>query len=148
MKSWDQYFIDLAHSVKSKAKDTTQVGCVLVGEDQEVLSTGWNGFSRGINETPERMKRPEKYHWTIHAEANAICNAAKAGTRLKGASAYVTHMPCEHCIDLLIQSGIKCIVVESVDDFHNPEIYGFDITKIKAEESGIELRFYKRTEIE
>lgn len=137
---FDDYFLDIAKAVATKSKDSTKVGCVIVGEDNQILTSGWNGFSRGVSETPDRMERPSKYDWTIHAEANAICNAARSGTALKNGTAYVTHMPCKNCIDFIIQAGIKCVVVEDGGTFNDPAIYNFDITMQKILETDIELR--------
>lgn len=137
--NWRNYFLNLAHSVSLKSKDTTKVGCVIVGEDNEILSTGWNGFARGVNDSNEfsyRQERPAKYDWTIHAEANAICNAARSGVRLKGATAYVTHQPCSSCADMLIQSGIKCVYFDEgalVGDWKG------DMALLKFEEAGVSV---------
>lgn len=109
---WEAYFMNLAHNVALKSKDTTKVGCVIVGEDNQILTTGWNGLARGVLEHPERHERPEKYDWTVHAEANAIANAARSGTALKGSMLYCTHKPCTRCAGLIINAGIKCIVYD------------------------------------
>lgn len=136
--TFDEYFIILAREVAKKSKDTTKVGCVIVGEDNQILTTGWNGFSRGVEETPERMSREHKADWTIHAEANAICNAARSGVRLKNSKAYITHQPCAKCADFLIQAGIECVVVDgNASSFYDPKIYNFEITDQKFREAGI-----------
>jgi len=136
--NWDDYFFELAKVVSTKSKDTTKVGCVIVGPDKEIRSTGWNGFARGVDDDPDlfsyRMERPAKYDWTIHAEANAICNAARTGVSLKDCIAYVTHTPCKNCAGLLIQAGIMCVMVDSgqtVGDF------GSDISMIQFNEAGV-----------
>jgi dCMP deaminase len=120
--TWDEYFIRQAMLVAEKSKDpSTKVGCVLVGEDNEILSTGFNGFPRGVEEgkfvklyTPisQRWERPEKYKWVEHAERNAIYNAARNGIRLKNARAYLNWepIPCSDCARAFIQAGIKEIV--------------------------------------
>ena len=83
--NWTEYFLGLAEQVKLKSKDqSTQIGAVIVGEDNEVLSTGYNSFPRGMDDSKqERQERPEKYFWFEHAERNAIYNAARVGTPLK-----------------------------------------------------------------
>ena len=112
MKNWAHRFIELAQHVAQWSKDpSTKVGCVLVGQNKEVLSTGYNGLPRGVNDLPERMERPAKYLWTSHAEENAVAQAARNGVRLEGALAYVTHTPCSRCARSLIQAGIKTIFV-------------------------------------
>lgn len=102
-----------AHWVRGKSKDPhTQVGCIIVGPDKEVRSTGYNGLPRGVNDMinlcPERHDRArDKYSWYAHAEENAIANAARMGTSLKGCNAYITALPCPGCSRMLINSGIE-----------------------------------------
>lgn len=129
MNSWQKYFIDMADLVASKSKDpSTKVGAVIVGDDNEVLSTGFNGFPRGVTETaphpevgnyahdaqlhPERWERPKKYEFVEHAERNAIYNAARSGIRLKGATMFLNWepYPCNECAKAVIQAGIKRVI--------------------------------------
>lgn len=98
--------------VKQKSKDPhTQVGCIIVGPDNEVRSTGYNGLPRGVNDSinayPERHDRvKDKYSWYAHAEENALLNAARMGTPMKGCRAYITATPCPTCARMLINAGI------------------------------------------
>jgi dCMP deaminase len=112
--SWDEHFIKMAELIASKSKDpSTKVGCVVVGPDNEVLSTGFNGFPRGVDEKIDtRWERPEKYSWVIHAEANAVANAARVGVSLKNSKMYMNYAPCPctSCTQLIIQSGIVTII--------------------------------------
>ena len=110
---WDTYFFLMAHTVAMKSKDQrTHCGCVIVGPDKEIRSTGYNSFPRGIDDSrPERQERPEKYFWFAHAERNAIYNAARMGTPLKDCDLYVTGMPCSDCAIGIIQAGIKKVKV-------------------------------------
>ena len=110
--SWDTYFIEMAVLVAKKSKDRrTKVGCVIVGPNHEVRTTGYNGFCRGINDDDDsRHEQPEKYFWTEHAERNALYNAARNGIALDGCTAYTTLVPCADCTRGLIQSGIKQIM--------------------------------------
>lgn len=114
MKSWNQFFIEMAGLVASKSKDpSTKVGCVIVGEGNTVLSVGFNGFARGVNESdPSRWERPAKYNWVCHAEFNAVVNAARNGVRLLGARAYLNWdpAPCEGCAKAFIQAGIVEVI--------------------------------------
>jgi dCMP deaminase len=110
--SWQKYFLEMAVVVASRSKDpTTKVGCVIVSEDKVVVSTGYNGIPAGVDDKPERMERPAKYLWTSHAEENAVAQAARTGARLRGGTAYVTHMPCARCARTLIQAGIVTVYV-------------------------------------
>lgn len=110
--SWGEYLMALAKTVSRKSKDPrTKVGCVIVGEDHEVLSTGFNGMPIGVSDRDERMLPPAKYLFTSHAEENAVAFAARNGHQLKGSTAYVTHPPCSRCARMLIQSGVRAVVV-------------------------------------
>lgn len=114
-ETWDRYFIQMAKTVKTKSQDrSTKVGVVIVGEDNEVLSVGFNGFPRGIDDNNEAYhERPMKYKITEHAERNAVYNAARQGIRLKGATAYFADgepHPCTDCARALIQAGIARVV--------------------------------------
>jgi dCMP deaminase len=89
---------------------------VIVDSRQSVLSLGWNGFPRRINDNIEsRHTRPNKYLWTEHAERNAIYNAASTGNILLGATLYVNGIPCADCARAIIQSGITKIIM--IDKF-------------------------------
>ena len=116
--NWDEYFIDLSYCVAKKSKDPdTKVGCVIVGPDNEVRSTGYNSLPRGMDDSvKERYVRPEKYKWIEHAERNAIYNAAKIGTQLNGCRLYVQWYPCIDCARAIIQVGINKIIVDNRDD--------------------------------
>jgi dCMP deaminase len=119
---WDTYFMLLAHTVAMKSKDQrTRCGCVIVGPDREIRSTGYNSFPRGIDDSrPERQERPEKYFWFAHAERNAIYNAARMGTSLKDCDLYVTRTPCTDCSIAIIQAGIRRVIVHDFKCEHMP----------------------------
>ena len=112
---WDMRFLDLATHISEWSKDpSTKVGCVVVGPDREIRSTGFNGFPRGILDSDDRLTdRDLKYPQICHAEENAIMHAARIGLALKGCTAYVTWPPCTRCARSLIQAGISEIVIPS-----------------------------------
>jgi len=89
---WDRHFFAIADVIASKSRDSsTKVGAVIIGPDKEVRSTGYNGLPRGVQYNAARTEqRPEKYYWFEHAERNAIFNAARIGTPLKGCTIYLT----------------------------------------------------------
>ena len=109
---WDQRFLKLAEHISGWSKDpSTKVGCVVVGEDREIRSTGFNGFPRGIADDTARLEdREQKYPLICHAEENAIMHAARTGISLKSCVAYVTWPPCTRCARSLIQAGVSEIV--------------------------------------
>lgn len=109
MANWDARFLELAQHIAQWSKDpSTKVGCVVVGPDREIRSTGFNGFPRGIEDRRERLHdREQKYPLVCHAEENAIMHAARIGVALKGCTAFVTWPPCTRCARSLIQAGIR-----------------------------------------
>jgi dCMP deaminase len=112
--NWDEYFINIAEQVKLKSKDKrTQIGVVVVGKDNEIVSTGYNSFPRGIDDNiSDRQERPEKYFWFEHAERNAIYNAARIGVSTLGTTMYMTcGMSCSDCARAIINSGVSKIVL-------------------------------------
>lgn len=117
-KRWDEYFSGMAHFVATKSKDpSTKCGAVIVGSHNEIRSTGYNGLPQGVNDdAPERWKRPEKYYWVVHAEMNAILNAARMGTPLDGCRMYVTHYPCSECAKAIIRAGIQRVYMSNEGD--------------------------------
>ena len=112
--SWDEYFLNMSGLAKSKSRDrSSQVGCVIVGDGNSVLSMGYNGFPRGVRDNiEERHIRPLKYKFTEHAERNAIYNAARNGICLLGSRIYVHIWPCTDCARAIIQSGISKIIMD------------------------------------
>ena len=122
--NWTDYFLNIAEQVKLKSKDeSTQIGAVVVGLDNEVLSTGYNSFPRGLDDTKqERQERPEKYFWFEHAERNAIYNAARIGVSLKNSTIYLTSgIPCMDCARGIVNSGIKTVYCTEVCTTKNKE---------------------------
>jgi len=139
---WDHRFIELANHIAQWSKDpSTKVGCVIVGEDREIRSTGFNGFPRGINDDEERLNNRElKYPLICHAEENAIMHAARIGVSLKGSSAYVTWPPCSRCARSLIQAGISEVIY--YDETEIPERWteDFNISSEMFNEAGVVIR--------
>tara|TARA_B100001989_G_C24535695_1_gene464226 strand:+ start:1692 stop:2180 length:489 start_codon:yes stop_codon:yes gene_type:complete len=102
---WDQYFIAIALLASKRSTcSRLNVGCVIV-KDNRILATGYNGFLRGAPHISRVVDNHEQF--TVHAEQNAICDAAYRGVALNSSIAYVTHYPCLTCLKLLIASGIK-----------------------------------------
>ena len=109
---WSEYLMGFAQHAAQKSKDATKVGAILVGSNNEVILSGFNGPPIGVRDLPERReKRPEKYLWVSHAESNLVAFAARRGIRTEGCTVYVTHMCCAGCAKALIQAGIKKVVV-------------------------------------
>jgi len=110
--SWDEYFMNIARVVASRSTcDRKFVGAVIV-RDKTILSTGYNGSIRGMPHCSEVGHMMEDNHCvaTIHAESNAILQAAKNGVSIDGASIYVTASPCWSCFKQVTNAGIRRIV--------------------------------------
>ena len=142
---WDLRFIGLAQHISTWSKDpSTKVGCVVVGEDREIRSTGFNGFPRGINDDEERLTdREKKYPLICHAEENAIMHAARIGVSLKDSTAYVTWPPCSRCARSLIQAGIREIVYPETGKIPERWIEDFTISDSMLNEAGVAVRTIK-----
>jgi len=113
-KDWHNKYCRLAKEISTWSKDpSTQIGAVVVGEDGQILSQGFNGFPRGINDSEERLNnRERKYELVVHGEMNAIYNATLNGVSLKNSTMYVYGLPtCNECAKGIIQVGIKKVVV-------------------------------------
>ena len=108
-EKWMNYFFKIAQVVSEQSKDpSTKVGAVIVTSDKQIVSTGYNGFPVGIDDSEEKYNdRPTKLKYVVHAEANAITRAAKQGIKLNKCSMFVTLPPCMNCAKLIIQSGIN-----------------------------------------
>lgn len=106
---WNSYFMGIAEQVAARATcDRKHVGAVIV-KDKNILATGYNGSISGMPHCDEMGHMIENDHCvaTIHAEANAILQAAKHGTSIDGADLYITTSPCWQCFKLIANAGIR-----------------------------------------
>lgn len=113
---WNKRFLEIAQGVSAWSKDpSTKVGAVIVGNQNQIVSQGYNGFPRGVDDSNERLvDRETKYKFVIHAEANAIYNAIHNGSKVEGSTIYVFGLPvCNECAKAIIQTGIKKVVYYS-----------------------------------
>lgn len=135
---WDKYFMGMAEYVSSISKDpSTKVGAVIVREDRTVESMGYNGFPRGVMDQIDRYaNRERKYMMVVHAEANAILGARGS---VAGMTLYSTLFPCCECAKLIIQSGIKEVVVPTMDKTERLH-ESMTVTEIMFREAGVRLR--------
>lgn len=137
---WDRRFLNLAEHVASWSKDpSTKVGAVIVNQNNQVLSLGYNGFPRGVEDFEERYNdRPTKYLFVAHAERNALDNAF---SDTSGATLYTTLCPCNECSKSIIQKGIKTVVTKKMMNRDQATRLNFDVTMSMFEESGVLLKF-------
>ena len=120
---WDSYFMKMAELVSTRSTCMRrQVGAVIV-QDKHIVATGYNGAPRGIMHCDERgeclrqklgVPSGERHElcMALHAEQNAIIQAATSGQTIEGATIYITHQPCIICAKMIINSGIRRIVVK------------------------------------
>ena len=149
MNKWDFRFIQMAEVVGSWSscyQENRQVGAVIV-KDKRILATGYNGAPSGIESCKEKGECLRKklnipsgtrheVCYAVHAEQNAICQAAKLGLSVDGATIYVTHQPCSICTKLIINAGIKRVVYKHgyPDDFSIKLLEDAGVELIKIEE--------------
>ena len=137
--SWDKYFMEIAKMVAKRSTcDRRNVGAVIV-KDKNILSTGYNGSPKGLPHCDEAGHEISDGHCvrTIHAEANALIQAAKHGVAMDEAVMYLTDSPCYDCFKMLVNSCIK----EIVYDEYYASRYGSSSKVLKlAKKAGIKIR--------
>ncbi len=144
--AWDEYFMQLTICTMTRSADpSTRVGACLVDSDHHILSTGYNGAPRGMDDiyfpwASEGEKTGDilniKNTFVCHAEANSIDNYFGDKSRLKGSTLYVTFFPCTECAKRLIQNGISRIVylIDSpYEDFKQASLKMFSYANVKVE---------------
>ena len=148
MEKWDKRFMEMAELVStwsSCAREGRNVGAIIT-KDKRILTTGYNGAPSGIFNCRDKGEclrdkldiksgTRQELCYAVHAEQNAIIQAAKLGVSVDGATLYCTHQPCTICTKMIINSGINRIVYK----YPYPDEFAMQLIK----ESGIELVHYK-----
>lgn len=142
--SWDEFFIGIAKLAAGRSKDpSTQVGACIVGEDNRILSIGYNGAPNYFDDDNFPWNREgenindTKYPYVCHAELNAILNFPGSRKDLVGAKIYVDLFPCNECAKAIIQSGIKEVVYLS-DKYKGTD--GNNASKLLFDSCGVSYR--------
>ena len=144
LKKWDKRFMDVAKLIatwSSCIRENRQIGAVIVRENR-IIATGYNGSPAGVKSCLERGEclrdklniesgTKQEICYSVHAEQNAIAQAARMGHAVNGGTIYITHSPCSICSRIIINSGIKRIVYAE----NYPDQFSLDILK----EAGIEV---------
>lgn len=140
---WDLRFIRIAFEVASWSKDPgTKVGAVLVS-DRRIIATGYNGFPTQISDSLERYNdREVKLSLTVHAEVNAILNAAKNGATTDSSTLYVTFPPCVSCATAVIQAGITRVICPDLSTAPQRWIDSFTKGQDLLKEAGLLVTTY------
>ena len=148
---WDHRFMEMAQLVSTWAscyQDERKVGAVIV-KDKRVMTTGYNGAPAGVNTCVERGECLRKklgipsgtrheMCYAVHAEQNAIIQAAKLGVNIDGSTLYCTHQPCILCAKMIVNAGIVRVVYHS----GYPDDFALDIFK----EAGVLVERYSESE--
>lgn len=110
---YEKYFELAETHARLFSKDPrTKVACIILSRESVILSTGYNGMPRGL---PEVWEQPAKDLYVVHAETNAVYNAARVGACLTDSIAVVTLFPCLSCAKALVQSGVRTVVTKEPD---------------------------------
>ena len=139
--NWEDYFMNIAKEIASRSTcDRKHVGSLIV-RDKTILSTGYNGSIRGMPHCDDAGHMMENDHCvaTIHAESNAVLQAAKNGVMIDGSEIYITASPCWPCFKMLVNAGIKKIYYGEFyrDDriFDVAKKLGVELVHIKVDQS-------------
>ncbi|MEX0598332.1 MAG: dCMP deaminase family protein [Candidatus Paceibacterota bacterium] len=139
VEKWDLRFLQLAKNVATWSRDPSrQVGSVIVRSDKSIVSLGYNGFARGVNDTTERYEnRDQKYELIVHAEVNAVISSRQS---VDACTLYSSLYPCSRCAAIIINSGIKRVV--SYKPPENDSKVNFDLTTTQFNEAQLEVALY------
>jgi dCMP deaminase len=138
-------FLPIVQAIASMSKDpSTQVGALALDDQFNIISTGFNGFPRGVSDSPERYAdRPTKYRLISHAEQNVVAQAAYGGRSLRGSTVILSALyPCSSCTKSLIQAGVIRILSPRPD---TNERWAEDAkySEIMFAEAGVEVLYYE-----
>lgn len=143
---WLMHFRRHALAAADSVKEATKIGACLIGRNNEVLLTAFNGPAIGVKDTAKiRVERPLKYMYSSHAERNVINFAARNGIRTEGLTLYTTHASCCDCADAIIQAGIQCVIVGTDDEVNTTSMSdeSYSIARKKFNESGVKLIYHR-----
>ena len=139
---WKKRFLKLSKEISTWSKDpSTKVGALIISEDKNIISTGYNGFPRDIEDTEERLNNREtKYKFILHAEMNCILNALYNGRSVKDCILFVHGLPpCSECTKSIIQAGIKKVITDSKATDNWKESLKLSLEMLK--EANVEIEF-------
>ena len=138
-QKWHIRFLELADVIARWSKDPSRgVGAVIVSQTRQILATGFNGLPRGLADTPDRLERPVKYDFVVHAELNAIIQCARNGISPIDCTLYSSFSPCVNCAVAIAQAGIKCVVTYDLDENDERWVESIEKSLTVFEELGIE----------
>ncbi len=144
---WHRHFLRQAWLCAEMSKDpSTKTGCVVIDADRCIVSTGYNGFARGVNDKPDRYNdREVKYRFVVHCDTNAIYSAARRGVSLLGCTMYLTGPPCNECMKGIVQAGIHRVIWPEDNPFEKDPATqarwqgSIEASNAMAEEAGVQF---------
>jgi len=139
--SWDEVFMSMAFTISKRSPDSnTQHGCVIVDKKNHIVATGFNGWPPGAPDAiiPNTRKNGKKYMYVIHSEVNAILQSTQSD--LSECRAYITGLPCNECLKVLIAKGIKEVIIGDTGHVKN-ENYS-DLHHFLIENHGIQVKLF------
>lgn len=142
-KKWDYRFLEMAKLCSSWSKDpSTKVGAVIVSDRRRIVSVGYNGFPRGVEDREDWLfNRETKLKLTAHAERNALDNAECS---VVDGTLYTTLFPCNECAKSILQRKIKKVVSLSFTE-EQLQKYSFDMSILLFKAAGVEVVLYDNT---
>ena len=143
MTDWNKRFLDLCEHVATWSKDpSTKLGSVIVDDKKRIVSVGYNGFPRGVEDLEERYEdRPTKYLFVAHAERNALDNAPMM---VDNCTMYVTLLPCNECAKSIIQKGITKVVTYRPT---REDVFNWNITLTMFKEAGVDVIYLENENV-
>lgn len=115
-EKWINRFLLLSKEVAQWSKDPNkQVGCIITNSNNQIISTGFNGLPKRIEDNQRLDNQNWKNKYIIHAELNAILNA---NSDVNNCNLFCTHAPCSHCASVIIQSGVLAVYVPKQTESH------------------------------
>ena len=141
LSDWNKKYLGLARHIASWSKDpSTKIGAVAVGRKGQILSQGYNGFPRGIDDDERLNDRESKYKFVVHAEMNCIYNATLNGVGLSGSDMYVYGLPiCSECAKGVIQVGVRRVFMCYPADITEKWRTSMTLSNSMFLESGVEF---------
>lgn len=140
MTQWDRRFLALAAHVATWSKDpSTQTGAVIVDAERRIVSVGYNGFARGVDDSPERYAdRETKYRFIVHCERNAMLFARRD---MRGCTLYTYPLlSCSVCAGMVIQTGIRrCVAPRLTGDLRTRWLDEVNAAEQMFREAGVEV---------
>lgn len=146
--NFDEFFMRHVYLAASKSKDPkTRIGAILV-RDKNIISTGYNGFARGVKDLKERYNdRLLKRRMVCHGEFNSVITAARLGISTLNSILYTQGIPCSECTKAIIQGGISKIVIHKQwpNLIHSPEwVNSIELSKLMLGESDIDIEIFDK----